>query len=92
MSNTTEQEVFWQGDFGDEYSDRNRGDKWVAANAAFFSKVFYRTHGIDAVLELGANIGLKLMAIKQLLPDAKLSAVEINGRGSSRAGRQCSRN
>ena len=83
MPNTTEQEVFWQSDFGDEYSDRNRGDKWVAANAAFFSKVLYQTHGIDTVLELGANIGLNLMAIKQLLPDAKLSAVEINERAAA---------
>jgi pseudaminic acid biosynthesis-associated methylase len=35
------------------------------------------------VLELGSNIGLNMMALKQLLPDAELSAVEINEKASS---------
>jgi spore coat polysaccharide biosynthesis protein SpsF len=83
MTLSTEQESFWKGDFGNEYSDRNRGAKWAAANSAFFSKVLNRTHGVGSVLELGANIGLNLMAIKQLLPDAKLSAVEINKKAAS---------
>ena len=78
MTITTEQEAFWQGDFGNDYTDRNRGPHWVAANSAFFSKVLDRMRGIHTVLELGSNIDLNMMALRQLLPDAKLSAVEIN--------------
>lgn len=78
MTPTTEQEVFWQGGFGDEYTSRNRGTNWVASNTALFSKVLGRTRGIGSVLELGANLGLNLMALHTLLPQAKLSAVEIN--------------
>lgn len=74
----TEQELFWQGTFGDEYTDRNAGENWIASNTAFFSRVLSRTHNIKFVLELGANIGLNLMAIRNLLPLINLSAVEIN--------------
>jgi spore coat polysaccharide biosynthesis protein SpsF len=74
----TAQEAFWAGEFGDAYADRNQGEHWIAANLAFFSKVLTRTSGIGSVIEFGANIGLNLMALKQLLPDAALSAIEIN--------------
>lgn len=83
MTIGTEQEAFWQGSFGNEYTDRNRGKRWVAANAALFVDVLSRTGGIRSVLELGANIGLNLMALKDLLPDAKLSAVEINAKAAA---------
>lgn len=83
MTHSTEQETFWQGSFGNEYTGRNRGTRWVAANSAFFSKVLARTQKVQSVLELGSNIGLNLMALRQLLPEAKLSAVEINERAAS---------
>ena len=74
----TEQESFWAGEFGDEYTARNRGAQWVASNLALFAKILDRTRNVKSVLELGANIGLNLRALRQLLPTAKLSAVEIN--------------
>lgn len=74
----TEQEKFWSGTFGDDYVIRNRGDFSIASNIALFSKILYRTNGIDSLLEIGANIGLKLKAIKQLLPQVKLSVIEVN--------------
>lgn len=74
----TEQEKFWQGEFGNEYRQRNQGQNWVAANTALFSKILTRTHDVNSVLELGANIGLNLVALEHLLPNAGLSAVEIN--------------
>lgn len=83
MSHTTEQEAFWEGDFGNEYTDRNRGAGWIAANTAFFSKVLASTKKVQGVLELGSNIGLNLMALRYLLPEAKLSAVEINKKAAS---------
>lgn len=83
MTNTTEQEAFWEGDFGNEYTDRNRGAGWVAANAAFFSKVLASTQPVKRVLELGPNIGLNLMALRHLFPTAKLTGVEINQKAAS---------
>lgn len=74
----TEQEAFWSGDFGDDYSTRNTGAGWVAANTALFTKVLARTSRVDSVIEFGANIGLNLMALRHLLPEARLAAVEIN--------------
>lgn len=80
MSNefTTEQENFWAGKFGNEYSSRNSGDNWVATNTALFSEVLSNTHNVTSIIELGANTGLNLRAINTLLPNSKLSAVEIN--------------
>lgn len=74
----TEQEAFWAGEFGNEYIARNRGEGAVASNLAQFSRILRRTDHVESVLEIGANIGLNLRAISQLLPSARLSAVEIN--------------
>lgn len=74
----TEQEKFWAGAFGDEYITRNQGEEAIAGNLALFSKILSRTGGIDSVIEFGANIGLNLLALRQLLPKAELSAIEIN--------------
>ncbi len=74
----TEQEEFWSGEFGQEYTNRNQGERLLASNTAFFAKILARTRNVQSVLELGANRGLNLMAIKHLLPGVSLSAVEIN--------------
>ena len=78
----TEQEAFWEGAFGDEYTDRNRGPRLLAANTAFFGRVLRCTRNVHSVLELGSNIGLNLVALRQLLPEARLSAVEINDKAA----------
>jgi pseudaminic acid biosynthesis-associated methylase len=83
MTIGTDQEAFWRGTFGDDYVDRNRGSHWVAANTALFAKMLSCTRGIRTVLELGANIGLNLMALRRLLPDATLSAIEINAKAAA---------
>lgn len=83
MTRTTEQETFWEGDFGNEYVDRNQGPRLVASKTAFFSKVLARAHSVNSVLELGSNIGLNLVALRHLLPAAQLSAVEINQKAAS---------
>ena len=77
---TTEQEAFWAGEFGDDYTQRNVGAQWVASNLALFTKVLARTENVRSVLELGANLGLNLRALRQLLPQAELAAVEINAK------------
>lgn len=77
-SYSTEQEGFWAGDFGNEYSQRNVGSGWIAANLALFARVLGRTRDVRSVVEYGANIGLNLRAIDQLVPNADLAGVEIN--------------
>lgn len=79
----TEQEGFWAGDFGDEYTSRNRGKKTVASNAALFAKILARTGNVRSIIEFGSNRGLNLIALRQLLPEAELSAVEINAKAVS---------
>jgi spore coat polysaccharide biosynthesis protein SpsF len=74
----TEQEKFWAEKFGDEYIERNQGDLLLPRNIALFSKILSRTQKINSLIEFGANIGLNLRAIRQLLPHIELSAVEIN--------------
>ena len=74
----TEQEIFWAGGFGDDYVSRNKSARLFASNTAFFSKIIPRTTGVKSLLEFGANIGMNLHAIRSLLPDIELSAIEIN--------------
>ncbi len=74
----TEQEKFWAGAFGNAYSKRNVGARIVASNTVLFSRVLSRARNVGSVIEFGANIGLNLLAIRNLLPEAALSAVEIN--------------
>ena len=74
----TEQEEFWAGEFGDNYTERNQGSKLIASNIAFFAALLKHTHGVQSVIEFGANRGLNLLAIRTLLPEAEISAVEIN--------------
>lgn len=74
----TEQENFWAGDFGTNYIVRNNDPQIVAGNINLFSKILTRTEKISSIIELGANIGLNLIALKQLVPFGKFNAVEIN--------------
>ena len=78
MSYTTEQERFWAGDFGTEYIERNRSECLQGSCTAFWSRVLSRTRGVSSALELGANIGLNLRALRTLLPWSELAGVEIN--------------
>jgi pseudaminic acid biosynthesis-associated methylase len=78
MRHLTEQEAFWEGDFGNEYTIRNTGSRLLSANIGVFSQMLGRVSKIESVLELGSNAGLNLIALRQLLPEARLSAVEIN--------------
>ena len=73
-----EQEIFWQGMFGDEYIGRNISDQLLSSNIKLFSDVFSATKTLDSILELGANVGMNIRAIKALLPAAQIDAVEIN--------------
>ncbi len=78
MSYDTEQESFWAGKFGNDYIDRNDGEDMLASNLNFFSKALKQTKKITSCIELGANIGMNLKALKLLYPNLSIDAVEIN--------------
>ena len=71
----TEQEIFWETDFGNKYVKRNlKSDRiFTIGKDLLNNKVI-----INEVLELGANVGLNLDAIKRVYPDVKTYGVEIN--------------
>jgi len=72
------QEEFWSGNFGDQYIDRNNESKLIVSNIALFSEILKKTERVDSVCELGANIGLNLVALHMLLPDTEFTGIEIN--------------
>ena len=80
----TEQEVFWSGEFGDNYIDRNRSKELLSANTSLFASILSSSGKIDSILELGCNIGMNLESIKSLLPEVKLSGIEINKKAISK--------
>jgi spore coat polysaccharide biosynthesis protein SpsF len=74
----TPQEEFWAGEFGDAYTERNQGPAALAGKLSLFAEIVGKTNTVSSVLELGANRGLNLAAVRSLLPTAELSAIEIN--------------
>lgn len=83
MKFKTGQEEFWAGEFGNDYLERNQGASSVSSNIALFSRILSRTSHVSSVIEFGANIGLNLIGIKNLLPNVELSAIEINEKGDN---------
>ena len=82
----TEQEKFWGGKFGDDYVGRSNRPHDLSNNIPLFSKILSRTKSIESVIEFGANTGLNLITIKQLLPNVDLSAIEINKKSVEELG------
>ena len=77
---STEQEVFWQGKFGDDYIDRNSNHSTIN----HYSKILINNRiNIKSAIELGANIGINLDSLKQIFPKCKTFGVEINKKAHS---------
>ena len=77
----TKQEGLWRGEFGDAYTDRNAvSDQRLAALTAHWARVLRVTEGMPprSILEVGANIGLNLRALRRL-SSAEFFALEPNG-------------
>lgn len=79
----TDQEAFWAGQFGNDYQARNRSAALVGGNLRLFARILGTCGPIGSVIEFGANIGMNLLALKQLLPAAHLAAIEINERAAA---------
>ena len=82
----TPQEQFWAGRFGSDYISRNRSEELLASNLAFFSQALRAAGALGSCVELGANIGMNLRALKLLYPAIACSAVEINAEAARELG------
>lgn len=80
----TPQESFWAGDFGNDYIDRNKGDKLLASNLNFFNNSLKSVSKINSVIEFGANIGMNLKSLKLLFPHLEMDGIEINDTAHSK--------
>ena len=78
MSYKTEQETFWAGKFGNEYIKRNSDNSLIATNINFLSNALSKSEILKSCIEFGANVGNNLVALRHLLPDIELNAIEIN--------------
>jgi len=77
------QHDFWKGEFGDRYIERNNTRDLRASNLILFSTILNQTKISPlSILEVGANIGLNVEALKQLLPNCNFTGIEINGRAA----------
>jgi pseudaminic acid biosynthesis-associated methylase len=74
----TEQEEFWQGNFGNRYISRNQDESFFKANLVLWKRIFRELPDATSALEFGCNIGLNLKAIHNLLPKVDLAGIEIN--------------
>ena len=74
----TEQEIFWSGEFGDMYIDRNKEDQLLRSNINLFGNILKLTSNISSVLELGCNIGMNLSAIRHVDPKIDITGHDIN--------------
>ncbi len=86
MNYKTEQEVFWAGDFGNEYIGRNDVEpEHMAAKMAMWADMLKHVSAApEDILELGANVGPNLRALKLLLPHSALTGLEINAKAADR--------
>jgi spore coat polysaccharide biosynthesis protein SpsF len=82
----TPQEAFWAGVFGTEYIARNAGDALLAANLQFFVTALRRAGRVRSCVELGANIGMNLRALRLLYPALPVHGVEINADAARQLG------
>jgi spore coat polysaccharide biosynthesis protein SpsF len=72
----TEQELFWEGEFGNEYTNRNNEDL-LKSNVNLFKKIL-KDISINTIFEIGFNRGLNLIALNQINEKLSLNGLEIN--------------
>lgn len=88
MRTLTEQENFWIGDFGTTYIDRNTLKNVAPRERGLWQKVLSNIPDKPkTLLELGCNIGINLVALSHLLPEARLTGIEINANAAECARR-----
>ena len=79
MAVFNEQEKFWSGEFGNKYQERNNEKKLLDCKQNMFKEVFKNIRNADSLIELGANIGMNIKAIKKIYKGlTDIRAIEIN--------------
>jgi spore coat polysaccharide biosynthesis protein SpsF len=76
MRHPSEQEDFWAGSFGDEYTERNRIAP--ARRAPFFREILTLAPDVQSVCEIGANSGHNLLALRSVNPALDMTGIELN--------------
>ncbi|WP_103668747.1 pseudaminic acid biosynthesis-associated methylase [Pseudanabaena sp. BC1403] len=78
MSFNSEQEEFWAATYAEDYIKKNHEfDHNLGAEV--WAKILANIHGeINTFLECGCNIGRNIEQIKQILPNAQPSIIEIS--------------
>jgi len=76
VTNRTETEAFWAGEFGDTYHQRQAVTH--EANVDLFARILAATGDVKSIAELGAGTGLNLQALRAIDPELDLCGVEIN--------------
>lgn len=74
----TEQEKFWSGNFGDNYIERNKGDRFLKIAHENLTSALRKSQGIQSVIELGSNIGNNIIILNDIIDNCDAEAVEIN--------------
>jgi len=76
-SKRTDQEIFWEKQYAEEYIRKNsQFNNELAIDA--WSKMLISTSGVSSILECGCNIGRNLHSLSRVLPNATQSIVEIS--------------
>lgn len=70
-----EQEKFWRGSFGDEYTKRNRVS--VEQRVPFWRRIIENTRA-RSVLDVGTNAGWNLLALRHIDPSIRLVGIDVN--------------
>ena len=81
----SEQEVFWAGSFGDEYTIRNDTKELLLSKKTLLNNALKSSSKLESVIEFGANVGLNLIAVKDLIPGVAATAGTGTGTGLPRA-------
>ena len=79
------QEQHWSGPEGNAYAARNMAG--LPAALALWAEIL-KLANVKSVVELGANIGTNIRAIRQLLPGVQTAGVEINKAAAGMLQRQ----
>jgi len=79
-----EQVEYWEGRDGNEYIECNTESMLLHPYTHMWNRILEKINPLCSALEVGANIGVNLQALKHLMPGIKCSAIEPNTKARRR--------
>ena len=73
----TKQLSYWEGKFGDDYTQRNSNMKLFAKRRKFFKNILKKLN-VESILEIGCNNAANLVQIKKINSSLKVVGLEPN--------------